>query len=51
MAGARRGRSSSEIIAQLNIVNAKYLALLIVLLMLVYHGMLKLKNGNQLLLL
>jgi len=41
-----KGWSSSEIIAQLNVRNAKILAFLLVLVLLGYHGVLKLWNGR-----
>ena len=42
----KRGRSSTEIIKQFNVANAKIIALLCVLCMILYHGILKSTNGN-----
>ncbi|EFX82868.1 hypothetical protein DAPPUDRAFT_48914 [Daphnia pulex] len=43
----KRGRSSSEIIKQFNVLNAKILAILLVGCLLGYHGVLKFMNGTD----
>lgn len=43
----KRGRSSSEVIKQFNIANAKILAVLLVVFLLAYHAVLKSVNGNS----
>lgn len=43
---ARRGKSSAEIIQQINIENAKFVAILLLSGMLIFHGVLKITSGN-----
>lgn len=44
---ARRGiMSSAEVIQQINIENAKFVAILLLSGMLIFHGVLKITNGN-----
>lgn len=42
-----RGRSSSEVIKQINVSNAKILAFLLVICMISYHSILKSINGDK----
>jgi len=46
-ASSKQGKSAAEIIQQINVKNAKLLALTLVIGFIIYHGMLHLRYGKR----